>query len=127
MEKIRIGFVGCGQFARNFVPLFSAHPAVEYVAVCDKFRERAEDYMERFGCDEIFDTYDEEMDYDYLLDYVGGAPFSDFLPAVVEQICLLQQISSRALIIFFSWFMVVLDVFIFTRPFNGSITKITLN
>lgn len=25
----------------------------------------------------IFDTYDEEKDYDYLLDYVGGTPFSD--------------------------------------------------
>ena len=59
MEKIRIGFVGCGQFARCFVPLFRAHPAVEYVAVCDKFRERAEDYKERFSCDEIFDTFDE--------------------------------------------------------------------
>ena len=59
MEKIRIGFVGCGQFARHFVPLFRAHPAVEYVAVCDKFRERAEDYKERFSCDEIFDTFDE--------------------------------------------------------------------
>ncbi len=59
MRKIRIGFVGCGQFARCFVPLFRAHPAVEYVAVCDKFRERAEDYKERFSCDEIFDTFDE--------------------------------------------------------------------
>ena len=36
-EKIRIGFVGCGQFCKNFVPIFRAHPAVEYVAVCDKF------------------------------------------------------------------------------------------
>ena len=59
MEKIRIGFVGCGQFARCFVPLFRAHPAVEYVAVCDKFRDRAEDYMKRYSCDEIFDTFDE--------------------------------------------------------------------
>ena len=59
MKKIRIGFVGCGQFAKCFVPLFRAHPAVEYVAVCDKFRERAEDYKERFSCDEIFDTFDE--------------------------------------------------------------------
>ncbi len=59
MEKIRIGFVGCGQFCRCFVPLFSAHPAVEYVAVCDKFRERAEDFYQKFDCDEIFDTFDE--------------------------------------------------------------------
>ena len=50
-EKIRIGFVGCGQFARNFVPLFQAHPACEYVAVCDKFRDRAENYMEKFKVD----------------------------------------------------------------------------
>lgn len=58
-EKIRIGFVGCGQFCRHFVPLFKAHPAVEYIALCDKFRERAEDYMQKFGADKIFDTYDE--------------------------------------------------------------------
>ena len=45
-EKIRIGFVGCGQFARHFVPLFKAHPACEYVALCDKFRDRAEKFME---------------------------------------------------------------------------------
>ena len=57
--KIRIGFVGCGQFCQHFVPLFKAHPAVEYIAVCDKFRERAEDYAKRFQADEIFDNFDE--------------------------------------------------------------------
>ena len=60
-EKIRIGFVGCGQFARHFVPLFKAHPACEYVALCDKFRDRAEDYMEKFQVDKIFDTYEEML------------------------------------------------------------------
>ena len=65
-EKIRIGIIGCGQFAKNFVPLFTAHPAVEYVAVCDKFRERAEDYKRRFDCDEIFDTCDEMITSDRL-------------------------------------------------------------
>ena len=58
-QKIRIGFVGCGQFAKNFVPLFKAHPACEYVAVCDKFPER-----ERFGVDRIFDTYEEMLSSD---------------------------------------------------------------
>lgn len=58
-EKIRIGFVGCGQFCRNFVPLFKAHPAVEYIAVCDKFPDRAKDYAQRFGANKIFDTYEE--------------------------------------------------------------------
>lgn len=60
-DKIRIGFVGCGQFARNFVPLFQAHPAVEYVAVCDKFRERSEEYDKMFHVDRIFDTYEEML------------------------------------------------------------------
>ena len=46
-KKIRIGFVGCGQFCKYFVPLFRAHPAVEFVAVCDKFRDRAEDFKEK--------------------------------------------------------------------------------
>ena len=63
-EKLRIGFVGCGQFARHFVPLFQAHPACEYVAVCDKFRERAEDYMEKFKVDAIFDTFEEMIQSD---------------------------------------------------------------
>lgn len=58
-EKIRIGFVGCGQFCRGFVPLFRDHPAVGYVAVCDKFPERAKDYKEKFNANKIFDTFDE--------------------------------------------------------------------
>lgn len=58
-EKIRIGFVGCGQFCRSFVPLFRDHPAVNYVAVCDKFPERAKDYMEKFHANKIFDTFDD--------------------------------------------------------------------
>jgi predicted dehydrogenase len=60
-EKIRICFVGCGQFCRSFVPVFKAHPAVEYVAVCDKFRERAEKFKEDYGADEIFDTFDDAI------------------------------------------------------------------
>jgi predicted dehydrogenase len=61
-EKIRIGFVGCGQFAQHFVPLFRVHPAVEYVAVCDKFPERSKDFKERFGADKIFDTYEQMLE-----------------------------------------------------------------
>lgn len=58
-EKLRIGIVGCGQFAKMFVPLFKEHPAVEYVAVCDKFRERAEKFQSRYGTGRIYDTFDE--------------------------------------------------------------------
>lgn len=32
---IRIGIVGCGSFARNFIPLFKAHPLVHGVTLCD--------------------------------------------------------------------------------------------
>lgn len=59
--KIRIAFIGCGQFCRSFVPLFKAHPAVEFVAVCDKFRERAENFRETYGADMIFDTFDDAI------------------------------------------------------------------
>ncbi len=60
-EKIRIGFVGCGQFCKAFVPLFKAHPAVEFVAVTDKFPERCKEYDEKFGVDRIFDCYDDML------------------------------------------------------------------
>ncbi len=63
-EKLRICVVGCGQFARHFVPLFQNHPACEFVAVCDKFRDRAEDYTERFKTDKIFDTFEEAVNSD---------------------------------------------------------------
>ena len=58
-QKIRIAFVGCGQFCRSFVPLFKAHPAVEFVAVCDKFPERAKNFKEWYGADMIFDSFDD--------------------------------------------------------------------
>ena len=43
-EKIKIAVIGCGRFARNFVPLFKAHPSVEKVYVCDLIDERSEEY-----------------------------------------------------------------------------------
>ena len=57
-EKISLAFVGCGKFARAFVPLCTGHPNVEKVYVCDIKRERALEYSEKFGT-EIIDTYDE--------------------------------------------------------------------
>ncbi len=58
-EKIRIGFVGCGQFCRYFVPLFKAHPAVEYVAITDKIPQRCKEYDEKFHVDKIFDSFEQ--------------------------------------------------------------------
>ena len=57
--KLRIGFVGCGQFCRAFVPLFQAHPAVEYSAVTDKFPERCREYDALFHVDRIYDSFEQ--------------------------------------------------------------------
>ncbi len=63
-QKIRIGFVGCGQFCRHFVPLFQAHPAVEFVAVTDKYPERCKEYDDLFHVDKIFDSFDDMLSSD---------------------------------------------------------------
>ena len=59
-KKLTVAVVGCGKFAKMFVPLFQAHPYVEKVYVCDLIREKAEAYKEKFGV-EIIDTYEEVL------------------------------------------------------------------
>lgn len=59
-EKMKICIIGCGRFARNFVPLFKAHPVVEKVYVCDIRPERAEDYKARFDVD-IIDSFEKAI------------------------------------------------------------------
>ena len=59
-EKIRIAFIGCGRFCKNFVPVFKAHPSVEKVYVCDLIRERAEEYSQKFDV-EIIDSFEEAI------------------------------------------------------------------
>jgi predicted dehydrogenase len=59
-EKIVIAVIGCGRFAKNFVPLFKAHPEVKKVYVCDLIRERAEQYSANFGV-EIIDSFEEAL------------------------------------------------------------------
>ena len=49
MDKLRIAIIGCGQFARHFVPLFKAHPYVEGVYVCDLEQAKVEEYVEKFN------------------------------------------------------------------------------
>lgn len=60
-EKLRIAIIGCGQFCRHFVPLFKSHPMVEHVAVCDKFRDRAEEFCKTYGVERIFDTFEDAI------------------------------------------------------------------
>ena len=59
-EKIKIAVIGCGRFAKNFVPLFKAHPEVEKVYVCDQRRERAEEYAQKFTVD-VIDSFEEAL------------------------------------------------------------------
>ena len=59
-DKIKIAVIGCGRFAKNFVPLFKAHPEVESVCVCDLIRERAEDYSAKFDVP-VIDSFEEAL------------------------------------------------------------------
>ena len=59
-EKIVIAVIGCGRFAKNFVPLFKAHPEVKKVYVCDLIPERAKAYSENFGVD-IIESFEEAL------------------------------------------------------------------
>ena len=60
MKKLTLAVVGCGEFARCFVPLFKAHPHVEKVYVCDLVRSRAEDYSARFGT-EVVESFEQVL------------------------------------------------------------------
>ena len=60
-KKIRIAFIGCGRFAKHFVPLFKAHPEVEKVFVCDLIPERAQKYSEFFKVP-IIESFEKVME-----------------------------------------------------------------
>lgn len=59
-EKLNVAVIGCGEFARFFVPLFKAHPNVEKVYVCDVIPERAKEYAETFDL-EIIGSFEEAI------------------------------------------------------------------
>ncbi len=59
-KKLTVAVIGCGNFARNFVPLFKAHPYVEKVYVCDLIPERAQEYSKLFNV-EIIDTFENAL------------------------------------------------------------------
>ena len=60
VSKFRVAVIGCGGFAQHFVPLFQAHPTVEYVKVCDIIKERAINYRERFGT-EVIESFEDAI------------------------------------------------------------------
>lgn len=57
MKKLTIAVIGCGNFAKRFVPLFQKHPNTEKVYVCDLIAEKAKSYAEEFQVD-IIDSFE---------------------------------------------------------------------
>lgn len=62
-EKLKIGILGCGQFAQSFVDLFMKHPFVESVIVADTDPEQAKSTGEKFGV-AYFDSLDAMLEED---------------------------------------------------------------
>lgn len=62
-RKLTVAFIGCGSFARMFVPLFQKHPLCEKVYVCDIIPERAGEYNRLFGT-EIIGSFEEAIGRD---------------------------------------------------------------
>ena len=59
-KKLTVAVIGCGDFAKNFVPLFKAHPYVEKVYVCDVIPARAQQYSADFDV-EIVDSFESAL------------------------------------------------------------------
>ena len=49
MDKVRVGFIGCGGIANWHFRHFDAMEDAAIVAACDKIDERAQKAAERFG------------------------------------------------------------------------------
>jgi predicted dehydrogenase len=61
---ISIGFVGAGQFADSFIPLFKLHPGVDAVYATDLVPERAAGAADRLGADKVFSSYEDLLSSD---------------------------------------------------------------
>ena len=59
-RQLRVAVIGCGEFAKHFVPLFLVHPTVEWVKVCDIVTEKAEKYAKSFGV-EIIPSFEDAI------------------------------------------------------------------
>lgn len=58
---MKIGIVGCGQFAPSFASLWQLHPDVDEVYCCDLIPERSQQLQERFGLAKVIDTYEDML------------------------------------------------------------------
>ncbi len=64
MKQYKVGVVGLGQFAPEFIDLFRSHPGVSDVYVCDVVPDRVARIAEEFGLEHTFTDYEELLDSD---------------------------------------------------------------
>lgn len=64
MRRFKVGIVGLGQFAPEFIDLFSAHPYVSDVSVCDVVEERVRRVADEFGIATAFSDFADLLDSD---------------------------------------------------------------
>ena len=60
---MKIAIIGCGEFAKEFVPLFKNHPTVKKVYVCDLIKEKAVQYSEKYEV-EIIESFEKAISSD---------------------------------------------------------------
>jgi len=51
---IKVGMVGTGSFAQNFIPLFKAHPLVDKVVLCDLDADKLQENLSKHGVPETW-------------------------------------------------------------------------
>ena len=64
MQQFKIGIVGLGQFAPEFIDLFQSHPGVSEVYVCDVVKERVDRVHADFATARAFTDFSELLDSD---------------------------------------------------------------
>ncbi len=68
--KVKIGIVGFGEFSESFLPLFIAHPDVEYVCGAEIYEPRRKHIEEVYGI-KMYSSYDEMLEKDTEINSIG--------------------------------------------------------
>ncbi|MCP4711077.1 MAG: Gfo/Idh/MocA family oxidoreductase, partial [Planctomycetes bacterium] len=61
MEKINIGFIGCGRIADLHYPGYENNPEVNIYAVCDRQKELALQRKSEWSADKLYTDYREML------------------------------------------------------------------
>ena len=61
---MKVGIVGTGAFAQNFIPLFKRHPMVEEIILCDLDSKKLEDNLKKFNISEGSPSLDAILETD---------------------------------------------------------------